>query len=376
MHHNTRIAVQKGVKGSAGNDYTYDQLYNHTSNLFEVFNETTNTELTFQQLAYLSEQQDSMKIKGEIILYNLQDYLNYIVHESKRYNNMNPIDSLKRSNEDMFTADIIQMKNYLTTGKVNGMPLKIPVEAITYDYGTLVKDITYDDKNTSKYDKSKVIVQIKDNDGYIRYMKLIDMNNDTIQLKSGSVSINNDQSVFINMHVWQDYDNCVNPNHSFNVIIVPKDYSTDYVLRLIWSKQDSDLTTKETYCNSGYTILTSALGSAGLSVFFTGAYRLSEGDRNNLRQQLHENIDNVVPHVPQEGAPLVPEDWIGASYQSISSNDGQPQKRTVTASKCIAASGFLIAIGSAVGLFFTANCCSQYKKEHENLRKYEPPLAK
>jgi hypothetical protein len=380
-----------------GETYGYSQLLDDIKNIFVELDKTRDTELTPEQAQYLDDHQDGVKLHGESMLHNVQEYLNYLIKECNRYENPTITVSRKRSNVDMYTTDLNNMEDYLKHGELNGMPLNISIETLNLDYSQLVHKITPLDNSKPLIDKSKVIVQIRDNGYCVRYMKLVDMNDYNIHLKSGNQPLDKGVGEFNNVNVWNNKDN-LNSDRKFNIIVVPGNYSTDYVLRLLWDKQNANLIEKESYVGAGSTVLTSIMGSAGIAVATAGMYRLVDmcrhGDEGAKRAE--DVVEASAQDVAQDvaaAAEVAPAQQQEAEQRSLMTSIGSftyygsvqreleqpnPKKinKKVIVTACTVLVGILVAVGSAITIFYITRTNGYYKADHTNLDNYKPPLVK
>jgi len=377
---------------STSDSYTYAQLYSVSRNILSEFTEAEDVELTLEQSAYLESHQGGLRTKAEYMLYDVQGYLDYLLQESARYENTLLSGSHKRSESNIFTTDLQEMVDYLNNGQLNNMPINIPVEIQNCNYTNLKDYVHPENNNTPVYDKDKVIVQIRDGTYCIRYMELIDINGTHIHLKSGSEDRVWSCADFNSVNVWNDnFDS--NSDRKFNVIIVLENYSRDHVLRLIWDKQDSDLIERESRVSAGSLVLTSALGTAGIAVASAGLYKLVDmcrggrQDAQQARRVVDEAAGNavaeVVPAPPQAGEAEPLFGSIGSfvnvyGVAEVRLNQLNPQRhdKSVVITACTVLAGILTAVGSAVALFYLSKLNGDYKKEYDNLKKYEPQIAK
>ena len=359
-------------------DESYDQAYDLVrETVLNNFVEGTNTELTLEQDAYLEQNQDRLENKSDSMLFNLQDLLNYLITE---YNNYHPTNENQenptqrklletRDDTNKYTTDAINMKEYISTDdngpKING------TQNIICNYDELLKSVNENTKE-KKVDIDHVIVQIRDPSGYIRYMQLIDINPTDIHLKSGTQDIKVTRERFEALYVWHEDDGVSNPDLKFNILVSPPDYSfTDYILRQIWDKQNSDLRRKEARVSTGISIAVSVIGVAGLGVAIAGAYRLCD----SCDSKAADNIEKALPPKKKlnKKSPLLARDGVKNTCSANCLN--------CLCSKCgksiiILNTGIFVVLGSAITLYYINKLKLDYDDDHKNLYKYEPPLNK
>lgn len=351
----------------------HDKIHTESMNdIWNAFNEGSNTKLTPEQDKYLETHQDRILFQAETILYNLQNFLNILLAEYYE-NNANDEDHTQRKllenteNKDKYTTDAIKMKNYLSTNKDD--PKINNTQTINCNYGTLF-NATNETSKEKKYDVDHIIVQIKDPKGYIRYTRLISIDNTYIHLTSGSQDINVTKDKFEELYVWHDDGKYSNPDRMFNIIVSPSSYDyTEHILNHIWSKQNIDLQVKEAKINTVNTVSVTSMGIGGLSVVTAGAYRLCDSCTNKAVQKIEKEIPNV--NEIDENTPLMQKDGLKNKCLSYSGN--------CLCSKCgmsttILIYGIFIFIGSAITLYHINKLKLAYDDNHKNLNKYEPPL--
>ncbi|MDD3985456.1 MAG: hypothetical protein PHY59_06165, partial [Methanobacterium sp.] len=91
-------------------------------------------------------------------------------------------------------------------------------------------------------------MQIKNDLNYIRYLKLVSIDKNSIRLKSGSIDKTYSRDDFNTKCVWSNDGIYSNPDHKFNIIIVPSPGVRDSTLNEIWNKQKSDLESDKDGC--------------------------------------------------------------------------------------------------------------------------------
>ena len=353
-------------------DFT-KQLYDHLrSAIFNSFAEGNNTELTPEQEAYLGQQDDRLYIKSDAVLNNSQDFLNYMIDENYYYNpeeyqNLTPRDDL-----DKYTADATKMATYLSDDKgIDGMQQ----EQLNYSELVAYVNETYGTNVTSV---DHVIVQIKDTDGYIRYMKLISINDIDIQLVSGDVSINEAKNRFNDLHSFDGTE--------INILVSPSDYSyNDYILRQIWDKQYSDLGTKKSRIGTGVQLLVVAVGAGGIGMATTGAYKMCNSCCKKAEAGIGEEFPDYDKIFDDQGnlgedSPLLKKDGVKNKEYSILFGDEDLELKNGVKSFCsncgksfaIFLGGVSIAAICGGLLFYMNKLNAEYDRDIRNLLTYEP----
>ncbi|MBZ2164462.1 hypothetical protein [Methanobacterium spitsbergense] len=355
---------------------TYDQedygLHLYTlfrDTVFNTFNEGTSTELTPEQDAYLQQQEDRLYTKSDAMLNNTQDFLNYLIDENyyyhpEEYENLTQ-GKLQdtRDDTDKFIADAKKMKDYLSND-ANG-PKITGMMNIQCTYDELYKYV-----NNSTYNKDNIFVQIRDSDGYIRYMRLISIDNSNIHLKSGSIDINEDPNRFNDLHVWHSDGKYSNPDLKFNILVSPSNYSyNDYILRQIWNKQYNELVVKDSRINTGTSLVIAAIGVGGIGVAANGAYRMCDGCKPKVKAKIDEEVPLDYQNGLEEFQALLVKNSLKykcSSYRDkICSICGN--------SKTIFGFGVSVAASSTAVLFYMFKLKAEYGIDIRNLLTYEPP---
>jgi hypothetical protein len=357
-------------------DQMYDQVVRHT--ILNTFDEGTNTELTPEQNKYLAGHQDGLKYKAGIMLYNLQNFLNYLIKEYNNYypNNENQENPTQRNSQetkddkDKYTTDAKKMVKYLSNDN-NGPKIK-GMKNIKCTYTNLRDAVNNTTSTDNIYNMSNVFVQIKDPDGYIRYLKLISINGTNIHLKSkaGSGDINVNKTTFEQLYVWHEDGRYINPDLKFNILVSPPDYHyTDYILRQIWDKQNKDLGVKEGRISTGVAISVVGLGTGGISVATAGAYRLCDSCTGDVAKKIEEALPP--DHEMDENSPLLKNNGVKDKCLAYCHH---PRCSKCGVSTTILILGLFVFIGSAITLYYINQLKPKYEEEHKNLYNYEPPL--
>ena len=350
----------------------YNQIPNEAkTDLLTVFDEASNTELTNEQDKYLTEHQNRILNKAETILYNLQNFLNTLYkqyHEETNENDENPTQrKLLENKEDKFTKDANDMVNYL-----NNTPDKIEAKTLNCNYVELTKrtNDTYKELNiTNDNYKDRIIVQIKDDDKYIRYMKLINITNTSIHLKSGKNEIEKNCGYFINGYIWKEDGKHDNPDRRFNIILTPTGYDSDYVLDKIYDKQYGMLRDSDNNCDLGLAVC-APLFVVGVTIITAGSYRLCDSCIYHSRQIIIEN--SRIGDNEEEFNRLIEPTKLIKTYRTIEevSNNKYCNKHSVAVSTIIC--GLFIALGSLAGIISCIKIKQKNTTIKTNLEKYNP----
>jgi len=363
--------------------------------MLNSYDKAANTELTPEQAQYLDEHMPLLQNKGENILNNLQEGFNYLIEIYNEYHTVN--NTKKRSNIDTTTDKYTKSLQKITNNLQNTH--KIPIETQKCTYKNLT-DWTNKDGSSSnvghQYDKDKVIVQIKDPQGYTRYMKLIDINDENIVLESGNAKLKRINTEFVSRYVWSEDGSFSNSDHEFNIIIVPTDGYTDDVLTKIWLYQDNELTTRKTNLKKIYDLRNWGMSSAGMSVIMAAVMALiskcsqngqqDQQVRRAVRQDIEQAVAVAIPEGHVEQAQLLQQDGLkrsyGATQASFSSDvpDFNPSKKRISkwgaAIASVLALGTLILISSLVAHFVIPSILDDIDDDQANLREYKPSLFK
>jgi hypothetical protein len=236
------------------------------------------TELTPEQEEYLETHQDGVQARGEAVLNNLQNYVNQVEEELSKYDTSE--NSPKNTIDDKFADSIEKITNFLKNKD-------IPVQNATYTYEELSRKVN--DKNkTASLDGSKVIVQMKDGiSDYVVYAELLNINNETISIKTPKKS----------NEVWsaKEFKTHHSLDGNLNVIIVPQNTSRSYILDLIFQFQKDDLNTRINWCVAGVGICSAVLGTYGLALISNALLKCSE---NTIRQTM---MNLVIQRFEEQG---------------------------------------------------------------------------
>lgn len=352
------------------NDLDYNNLSEQTINdIWNVFDEGDNTELTPEQKNYLEQEDPRIKNKAKTILYNLQKYLNYLYKEYDEYqtkeeNNESPT---QRTLQGIFTDTAYEKatKNankiitYLNElNEITNENKTIKTEECKYD--ELLDECT---RNASY--KDRVIVQINAPNGHIRYTNLINIDNETIKLKSGK-TINEKKDVFNEQYTY-DQSN----DKKFNIIIVPVNYNRDRLLEEIWDYQDEILSQKESLVENINKISYVFLGTAGLGIIIAGTYKICDtctsptiNTRHIVKRIVEDETTALMQHEHR--------DYTRDCEKTITETSSNSR-----CSKCTISTG-IILIGTFILTVSIAIVCIcsylkiAYEKEHTKLREYKP----
>jgi hypothetical protein len=349
----------------------YNPLYNETSpNLLNAFDEASNTELTNEQKQYLETHQNKILKIAETILYNLQTFLNILLtNEDESSVDENPTQRKLLTNKaisssstkNKYTNDANGMIKHLDDMHgLNGDDIadekKFHTRSCTYEeLLNGVQNGTYNDK---------VIVQVRDGE-YVRYMKLINITDTSIELKSGEKGLSYSPEKFKNNSV---------PNSSdprFNILIVPASQDNDDILKNVWKKQINHIEWLISLVGGGKIVCATLIGVGGISVVAAGAYRVGDYCNSRTRQIITEQIINIGD--PEERAALLQPNQLTKTYTRITeeiSNDNICNKKTTAISIVIC--GALITIGSIAGYILSSKYEQNYSDDKTNLNKYEP----
>lgn len=215
------------------------------------------TELTPEQEEYLDNHYPSIIAQSEGVLINLQDNIDYVNREARKYKEINSTQNSKTRNvhPDVLGDDAITMEEYLD--KQN-----IPITRYNWNYDLLTKKTDFNE--SVHYDVGRVILQIKDID-YVRYVQLVNITEDMIVVKSKVGQKCFTRSDFVNQHT---------SNGDLNVFIVSNTSNTDYVFRMITMHQVNVLNKNINYYASVSDLLKPMYNSYRIAVISTAILAL------------------------------------------------------------------------------------------------------
>ena len=363
-------AIQSG-NNFLGLDFnqTYDlddlllQLYTiFYDTVYKAFNDGNNTELTPEQNSYLIKQEERLSKKSEVIINNSQDFLNYLIKEDYYYHpeEYDTPENLRetRGSDDKFVSDAKAMAKYITEAnpKLNATEYK------QCNYTELCENVN------GTYDINHIIVQIKDTDGYIRYLSLISINVTTIHLKSGSMEIYESSDEFIATHTY-------NSEHNINILVSPSNSYPNNILRQVWSKQTKDLKNKQAWVGVGVIYIAATVSGVGFGIAVGSAMRWCDNCKYSAQKKLDLDLEdpplepyqiNGLAHIPL----LQHQEALIEKYKKVSA---------ITCAECGRASALfgvgILMIGAGIGIAYLIQKNKiNYDDDTDNLKLYEPPL--
>ena len=214
-------------------------------------------------------------------------------------------------------------------------------------------------------------MQIKEkgakNEDYIRYMKLIHINDTNIVLKSGNKQYNMTAEQFEKQCVWENG----NDKHNFYILVVPDEpidlscSNTDLMLYRIWTQQNTILNNQISMA-PGYMTLCATFLGCSLAVLAAGSYRLCDGCVSPTRQIVLTNVD--------EASKLLEHNHLQNTY-TIETENIIPDRccTKCRVSSSISVAGGLIALGSFVGLVHVYIDKIADENELKNLNEFTVP---
>ena len=186
------------------------------------------------------------------MLDNAGDLLSYILKEDSKYDNSSTNTSKTTLIKDSYSDDIKEVATYLNS-------IYIPVNTTTNNY----KNISDIINNPGNVDTS-FIVQVRSG-GYLRYMNVLAMDDNTITLKTPKRVLSFDKVTFETSLMYGD---------SLNVISFSSKQNSSIVLSDIVQFQSQKLNDKSHNCDQWLSILTSSYGSILSSVIFASIWKL------------------------------------------------------------------------------------------------------
>ncbi len=219
----------------ADNNTNWNVIWSNAFNsAFNLLNGDMDAELTPEQQNYLEAHQDLLENKSYHILNDTQSVLDYLIPEYNKYNGTSDNSKKRSAIGDTFKDSLNDVKNYL-----NGS--KFPVNTTSYTYNELAKRCcnNTDNRTDNKTNfTSSIIIQIND-EGYVRYLELDHIDNDTISLHSPKLVHNVSSTQFkgTNMH-----------REKINIIIVNSSYNRTDVERKILAYQEKEIDIKIGVC--------------------------------------------------------------------------------------------------------------------------------
>lgn len=239
------------------NDDEFEIVKECVETLISFVSSQEYTELTPEQDEYLDNHYGSMIAQSEMVIINLQDTLDYLNKEERKYKEINSTKTSKTRNvnPDILGEDAIAMEEYLD--KQN-----IEITRYNWNYDILTKQTN--ETETVHYDKDKVILQIKDID-YVRYVQLVNITEDEIVVKSKVGLKSFKKYDFINQHT---------SNGDLNVFIVSNSTNMVYVFRVITTHQLDVLNKNINFYVSVNDLLKPAYNAYGIAVISTATLAL------------------------------------------------------------------------------------------------------
>lgn len=348
----------------------YTDLREQIINTFwSVFDEGNNTELTSEQKNYLEQKDPQIKNKAEAILDNLQYCLNYLYGEydeyqlkeenNKRFNQRKLLEiSTDTSSYEKAKKDAKNVAKYLNELKEITNQNET-IKTVECDYDQLLDECT---RNASY--KDHVIVQIKAPKADIRYMKLISINNNTIELKSGKTLLKG-KNVFTQDYIYK------NDGDKFDIIIVPPDSDTDSLLEEIWLYQDESLSQKESLVENINKIAYVFLGTAGLGIIIAGTYKICDTctspttiTRHIVKRIIEDETTALMQHEHR--------DLTRDCEKTITETSSNSRCSKCKISTAIIVIGTFILAGSMALVFYCSYLKTAYEKEHTRLKEFKP----
>lgn len=306
--------------------------------IFRPIFEACDTEITVEQDQYLKAHEPLMIAKSESVMFNIGNYLNYLNNESSESK------VSKRDNHDVFTRNLEKIMNELYQNY-------IPVSDTSCSYDELLYGVY-----NGTYNKDKIIVQIKDNGNYIRYVKLEDITSSTITLNIHR----NSKSVNTEDFLSQYEDN----RSEFNIIIVGG-YETDRsdVIGSIIRKQRHDLDNELSKYNLETQFVTLIPG-VSIGTLLTGIWRCSCFKPKNEMYLLKQDVREV-PSYDGGGVELQ-----GERSTLLHRLDSSPNFCQRHEAKIIIATGLTGAVGGSIGIIKLWSLKTDVENEKTNLDTY------
>lgn len=328
------MAIETGqnINGAVSDDWTVEWNKIKDTILNAYFQEK-DTELTPEQTAYLETHEDSVLAKGESVLYNLQDYLDYLNENTKQ----------KRGN--VITEDLDEIVTYLKSVRMNVTTKKLNYTDLSKGWG-----------NGTYKEDSGVIVQIDDK-GYTRYMQLINITNDLEDPKKGEIHLRTPKKEFTMSAAA--FENLYLPNEEFNVIVVPNNGDVSTAVHDILTYQRDHLNAHISRCNAAMVSCGVFTGLGFSGIMLTGVWRCCESCKGRITQYVTrtENIGQAT-RVLERYTQTVNEDRSDATCQRC------------TTPRAIIITGIFIAVTSILAIIITSEKKINYETEIKNLGEY------
>jgi hypothetical protein len=341
----TPVAAVESSRSDNVSDDWNDGWSRGMAEFSKAFNEEKYTELTLEQQQYLEAHEDGVQSKGDAVLQNIQDYINYALNE---YSNYNTSKLQKRSeNNQKYDKEFNEIISFLKNSR-------IPVETRNHTYNSLLNNWNDTRNGSENYagHNMGVIVQIDetvDENHYIRYVEVLNITKDNITLHHDNKDFTVHGTVFENLYLHDGV---------FRVILVSKDYDSSNVLHKILAFKRDVLTAKISRCNVAQSAFISFISLGASSIALVGIWKCCDGCKGRAY--------NVISRTETVGEGTRLLETSRETAVEVGSGSCSMCRKPAT----IMATGAFITLSAIMGLAVNNELRIAYEKDLKNLNEY------